>query len=229
MSLHYLTEYDDELVKDYTCLTDSQLRDGAGAGQPAHRFRAESRRVIEAALDAGCTPDSFYLEECWLEDYAVIIERVERDFPQAKIYIDTAEGFRRRTGYSITRGALALFWRQRELELDELLVGTRRIVILEDITNYANIAGIFRAACAFGVDAVLLSPSCHDPLFRRALRLSGGASFSIPWLRLEGDASWARHVFRICESRVLRVRPWHFALTAMNWVLLSFNRVKSSP
>ena len=95
------------------------------------------------------------------------------------------------TGYEVTRGALALFERPLMPRVEELVRDARRVAVLEDIVNYTNVGAIFRSAAALGIDAVLLTPSCHDPLYRRAARVSMGTVFQVPWARIGGVRDWA--------------------------------------
>lgn len=103
----------------------------------------------------------------------------------------TPEQFRTLTGYEVVRGALTCFERPAPRSVDEVVEGARRIAILEDVTNYANMGAIFRSAAALGMDGVLVTPSCHDPYYRRCARVSMGAVFQVPWARIPGQGDWA--------------------------------------
>ena len=174
-------------------MTDGQLRRGEGfrRDNPQGLFIGESGRVIERALDAGVRPKSVLVDERWLEHDRAIVERIEREWPDAVVFRATPAQFREITGYEVVRGALACFERPEPRDVRDVVEGARRIAILEDVTNYANMGAIFRSAAALGMDAVLISPSCHDPYYRRCARVSMGAVFQVPWARIDGDRDWA--------------------------------------
>ena len=174
-------------------MTDGQLKRGEGfrRDNPQGLFIGESARVIERALDAGVRPLSLLVDERWLEHDRAIVDRVRSAFPEAPVFLATAEQHYALTGYEVVRGALACFERPKPRGVNEVLEGARRVVILEDITNYANMGAIFRSAAALGWDAVLVTPSCHDPYYRRCARVSMGAVFQVPWARIEGERDWA--------------------------------------
>lgn len=181
MSLIHLESADDPRVSDYTRLTDTSLR---RLREPAEgMYIAESSKVLRRAIDAGHIPRSFFLAEKWLPDLQDILDR----FPDTSAYVGTPEMLEAITGFHLHRGALAAMQRPVPLELAPLLASSRRIAILEDIVDHTNIGAIFRSAAALGVDAVLVSPRCADPLYRRAIRVSMGTVFQVPWHRLE---SW---------------------------------------
>ena len=196
MSIIRLKDTDDPRLRVYSGMTDAQLRDGVGAPGPdpdlnGGLFIAESAKVIERALDAGVRMHSMFLEECWLDATMPIIERMGAEGLEAPILLATREQFRQVTGYQTTRGALAAFYRPALPSVEELLANARRVAILEDITNYTNIGAAFRSAAALGMDAVLVTPSCHDPLYRRAARVSMGTVFQVPWTRIGSERDWA--------------------------------------
>ena len=196
MSIIRLKDTDDPRLRVYSGMTDAQLRDGVGAPGPdpdlnGGLFIAESAKVIERALDAGVRMHSMFLEECWLDATMPIIERMGAEGLEAPILLATREQFRQVTGYQTTRGALAAFYRPALPSVEEVLANARRVAILEDITNYTNIGAAFRSAAALGMDAVLVTPSCHDPLYRRAARVSMGTVFQVPWTRIGHDRDWA--------------------------------------
>lgn len=173
----------------YADMPDSRLR--SYPGYESGLFMAESRAVIAAALDAGACPHSLLVEERWLEDALPLIARVSAANPAAPVLAATHEEFVRATGYGISRGPIAAFERPALPSLEKVLANARRVAVLEDVGNYANIAAAFRAAAACGIDAVLVTPSCHDPLYRRAARASGGAVLRVPWTRIGRERAWA--------------------------------------
>lgn len=154
-------------------------------------FVAESSKVAHRALDAGVQPWSLFMERKWLDKSRDLVDRVLAADASVPVFIATREQFQRVTGYRVTRGALVAMVRPPLPSLAEVVCDARRIAVLEDINNYTNIGAIFRSAAALNIDAVLVTPSCHDPLFRRAARVSMGTVFQVPWTRIGGVRSWA--------------------------------------
>lgn len=193
MPLVRLDDLSDRRLRPYSGMTDGQLKRGEGfrRDNPQGLFIGESARVIERALDAGARPVSLLVDERWFEHDRAIVERVQTAHPEATVFLATPEQHRELTGYEVVRGALACFERPAPLSVQDVLEGARRIAILEDVTNYANMGAIFRSAAALGWDAVLVTPSCHDPYYRRCARVSMGAVFQVPWARIEGGRDWA--------------------------------------
>ena len=147
--------------------------------------------VIDRALNAGCVPFAVLTDRRWLAASEVLLEKVRAANPAAPVAVVSSEEMRSITGYEVTRGPLAAFHRPPEPDLAALLTGAHRVAVLEDVTNYTNIGAIFRSAAALGIDAVLLTPACHDPLFRRASRVSMGTVFQVPWARIGSARDWA--------------------------------------
>ncbi len=154
-------------------------------------FIAESVNVIARALDAGCTPFAVLTDKRWERAAAPLLARIRAAAPAAPVIVAPTEEVRAVTGYRETRGPLCCFHRPPRPDLAALLARAHRVAVLEDVTNYTNIGAIFRSAAALGIDAVLLTPACHDPLFRRASRVSMGTVFQVPWVHLEGERAWA--------------------------------------
>ncbi|MCC3271509.1 RNA methyltransferase [Arthrobacter zhangbolii] len=178
MSLEYLSSADDPRVSDYTSLTDTSLR---RRREPVEgMYIAESSKVLRRAVDAGHRPRSFFLAEKWLPDLQDILDR----FPEVPAFVGTADILEEITGFHLHRGALAAMERPAPLDLAALLSTARRVAVLEDIVDHTNIGAIFRSAAALQVDAVLVTPRCADPLYRRAIRVSMGTVFQVPWVRL---------------------------------------------
>lgn len=147
-------------------------------------FVAESPAVIERAMDAGCIPVSFLMEEKYVEGKgSALLKR----FPEAPCYVAPLEILERLTGFKLTRGMLCAMNRLDLPSAEEILKEARRIVILENVVNPTNIGAIFRSAAALGIDAVLLTKACCDPLYRRSARVSMGTVFQIPWTYIEGE------------------------------------------
>lgn len=168
-------------VRYYTQLTDVKLR---AVKEPQWGiYLAESSKVIRRALVAGHQPLSFFMSEKWADDLLDVLT----DHPQVPAYIGSEEELEAITGFALHRGALAAMARPQPVSLGELLASARRLAILEDIVDHTNVGAIFRSAAALEVDAVLVTPRCADPLYRRSIRVSMGTVFQVPWLRLE---SW---------------------------------------
>lgn len=204
----YAPEADDVRLRDHADEALADARRGAGAsarrasgflgaapaGSEAKErglFIAESSKVAHRALDAGVIPWSLFMERKWLGKSCDLVDRVLADDPSTPVFVASPEQFRRVTGYQVTRGALAAMVRPPLPSVEEAVHGARRIAVLENINNYTNIGAIFRSAAALEIDAVLVTPTCHDPLFRRAARVSMGTVFQVPWTRIGNVGSWA--------------------------------------
>ncbi|MEW1904754.1 MULTISPECIES: RNA methyltransferase [unclassified Streptomyces] len=170
---------DDPRLHDYTGLTDVELR---RRREPAEGlFIAEGEKVIRRAGQAGYAMRSMLLSAKWVDTMRDVI-----DASEAPVYVIDPDLAERVTGYHVHRGALASMQRKPLPEAAELLADARRVVIMESVNDHTNIGAIFRSAAALGMDAVLLSPDCADPLYRRSVKVSMGAVFSVPYARLEG-------------------------------------------
>lgn len=167
-------------LADYTQLTDVALR---RVREPEEGlYIAESAKVIERALAAGHRPRSLLLLEEWVPKLAPVLEQ----FPDVPAYVGDAAQLEQLTGFHLHRGALAAMHRPAPRDPTELLRDSRRVVVLEDLADHTNVGAIFRSVAALGADAVLLTPACADPLYRRAVRVSMGAVLQVPWARLPG-------------------------------------------
>lgn len=145
-------------------------------------FIAESPKVIERALDAGCQPISFLMEKKHVQTQGrEILERC----PDVPVYVAKPEILAQVTGYQLTRGMLCAMKRPDLLPVEEVCKQAKRIAVLENVVNPTNVGAIFRSAAALGMDAVLLTGGCADPLYRRAIRVSMGTVFQIPWTYIE--------------------------------------------
>lgn len=168
----------------YARLTETQLRSRLEPEKGV--FIAESLTVIKNALDAGCTPLSILTERRHIEGKAREIISRCGNIP---VYTADSELLATLTGFPLTRGILCAMRRPRLPEPDALLADARRVAVLEDIVDPSNVGAIFRAAAALNIDAILLTPSCCDPLNRRSVRVSMGAVFQMPWARISGSPS----------------------------------------
>ncbi len=166
----------------YGTLTEAQLRNRLEPEKGV--FIAESPKVIHVALDAGLEPVSLLCERRHIEgDARGIIERCPADMP---VYTGSRELLARLTGYTLTRGVLCAMRRPEALPPEEVCKDARRIVVLHGVCDTTNVGAIFRSAAALGIDAVLLTRDSCDPLNRRAVRVSMGSVFLVPWTWLEG-------------------------------------------
>ena len=191
----------DKRLKVYSGMTDAQLKEcytsrsgdklGGYEAYASGLFIAESRNVISRALAGGYPLVSLFLEEKWLSHEMPLIQQVLSDDPSVPVLVVSHEDFVSLTGYRETRGALACFERLPLPSVRDLCASASLVAILEDVTNYTNMGAIFRSAAALGVDAVLVTPRCHDPLYRRASRVSMGTVFQVPWTRIDGADDWA--------------------------------------
>ena len=165
----------------YARLTETQLRNRLEPEKGI--FIAESPKVIRRALDAGCKPLSLLMERKHIDGQGAEIIARCGDIP---LYTADREVLESLTGYTMTRGILCAMSRPKLPTLEEVLKDAKRVAILEGIVDSTNIGAIFRSAAAMHIDVVLLTPTCCDPLCRRAVRVSMGTVFQIPWTRI-GD------------------------------------------
>jgi tRNA G18 (ribose-2'-O)-methylase SpoU len=174
-----ITDFHAPELDIYARLTEAQL---LNRFEPKKgMFIAESPKVIERALDAGCEPVSFLVERSHVnEEAAHAIERCG-DIP---VYTAELPVLTQLTGFQLTRGMLCAMRRPPIKTLAEAVEGARRVCVLEDIQNPTNVGAIFRSAAALGMDAVLLTPACSNPLYRRSCRVSMGTVFQVPWAYL---------------------------------------------
>jgi tRNA G18 (ribose-2'-O)-methylase SpoU len=178
---------DDPRLADYTRLTDASLRTHLEVEQGL--FIAEGTKVITRAVAAGYPVRSMLLARSRLVDLPALGGAGEGDRSAdngVPVYVVPDDVAERLTGYRVHRGALASLARRPLPDVAELIAGRRRIVVLEDLVDHANVGAIFRCAAALGVDAVILSPRCADPLYRRSVKVSMGAVFAIPYARMTG-------------------------------------------
>ena len=178
----------------YIRLTGAQLRAKKENGEGI--FIAESPTVIEVAMEGGCEPISILTDERLVASGEV--ERLIKRHPDIPIYTATRETLTALTGFELTRGALAAMRRPQPKTVEEVLRGARRVAVLEEVCDSTNIGAIFRSAAALGIDAVLITPTCCDPLCRRAVRVSMGTVFLIPFAKI-GDtpADWPKDIERL--------------------------------
>ncbi|WP_447925483.1 TrmH family RNA methyltransferase [Georgenia muralis] len=219
MPLIRITDPADPRLGDYTGLTDVALR---SKHEPAKGlYIAESSNVIRRAVEAGHRPRSFLMAEKWLGSMAPVVaaatgtedayapgggddaEGTDDASDVAPVFVAEEPVLRAITGFHLHRGALAAMHRPPLAPVAEVLAGARdgagarRVAVLEDIVDHTNVGAMFRSAAALGVDAVLVTPRCADPLYRRSVRVSMGTVFHVPWTRLDSwpggvaDLQWA--------------------------------------
>lgn len=176
-----ITSPDDERLSDYVRLTDVALRRRLEPEQGL--FIAESEKVIRRALAAGHRPRSYLMAERWLTDLADLVAAAESD--GVPVFTGPNDVIEALTGFHLHRGALASMERLPLPDVASVVAGARRVMVLEDIVDHTNVGAIFRSAAALGIDAVLVTPRCADPLYRRAIRVSMGTVFQVPWTRVD--------------------------------------------
>ena len=180
----HITDFDHPALDIFARKTENQLLNREHPEEGI--FIAESPKVVERALDGGYMPVSVLVEDRHIDGEAKeILERVG-DIP---VYTASFEVLKQLTGFPLTRGVLCAMRRKALPTLEEILAGATRVAVLENVMNPTNVGAIFRSAAALGMDAVLLTPACSNPLYRRAIRVSMGTVFQMPWARLGEEAS----------------------------------------
>lgn len=175
-NIHTITDFHSPELDIYARLKENQLQHYFEPSPGL--FIAESPNVIERALNSGCKPHSILVEESQLETEAKHIITRCGNIP---VYTATGDVLSKLTGFQLTRGLLCAMYRPVLPSVSELCKNARRIAVLENVMNPTNVGAIFRSAAALGMDAVLLTSGCSDPLYRRASRVSMGTVFQIPW------------------------------------------------
>lgn len=179
---------DDPRVRDYFSLTDVALR---RVMEPQEGlYIAESSKVIDRALSAGHHMRSLLMAQRWLEDMGELVAQCHAS--GIPVFVAPADVIESMTGYHLHRGALAAMHRPPVHEPATLVADAKRVVVLEDLVDHTNVGAVFRSAAALGVDAVLVTQRCADPLYRRSIRVSMGAVFQVPWTRIDNTPSAAR-------------------------------------
>ncbi len=178
--IYEISSIKDERLQLFTYMTEAQLRNRLNQEQGV--FIAESPKVIRVALQAGYQPQALLCEQKHIEgDARDIIEA----HPEMPVYTGSREMLSELTGYTLTRGVLCAMRRKPEPKLEDVLRDAHRICIIDAVCDTTNIGAIFRSAAALGIDAVLLTRSSCDPLNRRAIRVSMGTIFLVPWTWLD--------------------------------------------
>lgn len=206
----------DPRVACFARLTEAQLRNELHPEDGI--FIAESPKVIRVALDAGIEPTALLCEERHIHgDAADIIARIG-DVP---VYTGRRDVLATLTGYTLTRGVLCAMRRPVPKEAEEICRDARRVAVIDDVSDTTNIGAIFRSAAALGMDAVLLTPTACDPLNRRAVRVSMGSVFLVPWARLDGGLTQLKSLGFKTAAMALR----HDSVSISNPILASEPRL----
>lgn len=204
-----ITDVADARLAPFTNLTDMQLRMKM---EPAEGiFLAEGEKVIERALSAGFTPISALMEDKWLPGL-----RDSLAPHPCEVYLADEAVLKQITGYRLHRGALAAFLRKPLPEVTDVLRSARRIVVLENLVDHTNVGLIFRTAAGLGIDAVLVSPQCADPLYRRSVKVSMGAVLTTPWTRAE-PWPWLLEDLSARDFELIALTPAADAVDVREW------------
>ena len=180
MTILRLTHISDERLEVYASLTNHQLRNSLDPRRGV--LIAESEIVVRVAIGHGIEPISMLLDERKVPSMSDVVDGLP---PHVPVFVLPEEEMRKLTGYKVTRGVLCAMRRPARPSLAELLEDARNVVVLEGMTDTSNVGAIFRNAAALGADAVVVAPNCADPLSRRAVRVSMGNVFLVPWARAE--------------------------------------------
>ncbi|MDO4606680.1 MAG: RNA methyltransferase [Bowdeniella nasicola] len=196
-----------DYLADYTQLTDVKLRRSLEVERGL--YMAESSQVIRRAVAAGHRPRSMLMAPQWLEDMRPVIATAtgSEDGGEVPILLGSEELLQSITGFHLHRGALAAMQRPLLPPVADVIADARRVMVLENIVDHTNVGAAFRSAAALGFDAILVTPSCADPLYRRSVRVSMGTVFQVPFTRLN---SWPG------DTAVLREAGFHLAALALS-------------
>ena len=188
MAVVDIADIRDERVAAYVSLTERQLRSKL---EPAKGiFIAESPKVIARALDAGMVAESFLMERRWIDEVTPLVNQAQGIAGcELPVYTGASSELQKLTGFKLTRGVLCAMRRPALPPVEELLADARRVAVLEGIVDHTNVGAAFRSAAALNVDAVLVTPTCCDPLYRRAVRVSMGTVFQVPWTKIGNEAA----------------------------------------
>ena len=183
-----ITDFNEPELDVYARLTENQLMNRAEPEKGM--FIAESPKVIERALNAGCVPVSCLVEKRQIENEIEEVMEVLKRCSQVPVYTAEFEVLTKLTGFALTRGMLCAMYRPKLPTMEEICRNARRIAVLEEVVNPTNVGAIFRSAAALNMDAVILTAGCSNPLYRRAIRVSMGTVFQIPWTILDKNMTW---------------------------------------
>jgi tRNA G18 (ribose-2'-O)-methylase SpoU len=194
-----VTWLEDPRLDDYRNLRDVTLRRRLESEHGL--FIAEGEKVIRRAVEAGYSVRSLLMAPRWVDSLSDVLDAVD-----APCFVASETLVEQVSGFHVHRGALACLARWPLPSVEHVLDGARRVLVLEDIVDHTNVGAIVRNAAAFGMDAVLLSPRCADPLYRRSIKVSMGAVFLVPWTRLD-DWYAGPDLLRSLGFQVLALTP----------------------
>ena len=193
-----ITDFDAPELDAYARMTENQLLNRAEPEKGI--FIAESPKVIMRAMDAGCVPISCLVEKRQIENGTKEVWDVLERCGEISIYTAEFDVLTQLTGFALTRGMLCAMCRPRLLSIKEVCRKAKRIAILEEVVNPTNVGAIFRSAAALNMDAVILTSGCSNPLYRRAIRVSMGTVFQIPWAILDKKITWPQKGMEILKE-----------------------------
>lgn len=182
MPIIAIDSLDDPRLEDYVALTDVALRRRAEPERGL--YIAESQTVLERALRAGHRPRSVLVAPRWLPQVEAVLAAAEVDGAAVPVFVGEEPVLEALTGFHLHRGALAAMQRPELPDAATLLAGARRVVILDGLVDHTNVGAAFRSAAGIGADAVLVTPTSADPLYRRSVRVSMGTVLQVPWTRI---------------------------------------------
>lgn len=186
----------------YARLTENQLLNRAEPEKGM--FIAESPKVIERALNAGYQPVSFLVEKRQIENKTKEVAELLERCDGIPVYTAEFEVLTQLTGFALTRGMLCAMYRRQLPTVEEICKNARRIAVLEEVVNPTNVGAIFRSAAALNMDAVVLTSGCSNPLYRRAIRVSMGTVFQIPWTILDKKIKWPEEGMKVLKEAGFR-------------------------
>ncbi|MEK9602084.1 MAG: RNA methyltransferase, partial [Pontimonas sp.] len=195
MTIHSLSDATDERLSDYRDLTDVALRSRREPQEGI--YIGESLKVLERALLAGHFPLSVLTSDKWLEGVQEVCGRFPDLCADMPVYLASESVLESITGFHVHRGTLASIARPELPPVSDLLQRARRVVILENIVDHTNVGAIFRSVAGIGADAVIVSESCADPLYRRSVRVSMGTVMQVPWTRA---GSWSELISDVTSA-----------------------------
>lgn len=227
MSITTLTRADAPELADYTRMTDVALRRSLEVERGL--FMAESSTVIRRAVAAGHRPRSFLMAPKYLADLDPLLREVGAgEHGPVPVYLAEEDLLKQITGFHLHRGALAAMHRPELPAVTDVVAGARRVAVLEDVVDHTNVGAAFRSAAALGMDAVLVTPRCADPLYRRSVRVSMGTVFQVPWTRIHDWPHAAQGQGRTGGVDLLRQLGFTTAALALDATAISLDELAES-
>lgn len=229
LNIREVTDPQDEALSDFVSLTDVVLR---SKHEPEKgMYIAEGATVIRRAIGAGHRPRAFLMAPKWIEALADVLAQ----FPDVPVLVGDEAMLEDVTGFHVHRGALASMHRPALTPVADLLAacrdgaGARRIAVFEDVVDHTNIGAAIRGAAALGIDAVLVTPRCADPLYRRAVKVSMGTVFQVPWTRIEDWPSAPAGSGRVGGVDLLKELGFTVAALALKDDSVSLDELEANP